>query len=81
MLVFMTNKGEMTAVSSGGAHLWQEYLQVSWPPADQNPDHVVPTLAAMALYTHAVPTTVLAAGTDHAGEGPSGASRRLWAGL
>ncbi|KAG2434923.1 hypothetical protein HYH02_012121 [Chlamydomonas schloesseri] len=66
MLVFMTNKGEMTAVSSGGAHLWQEYLQVSWPPADENPDHVVPTLAAMALYTHAVPTTVLAAGTDHA---------------
>ncbi|EFJ41247.1 hypothetical protein VOLCADRAFT_98769 [Volvox carteri f. nagariensis] len=66
MLVFLTNKGEMTAVTGTGSHLWQEYLQVSWPPADENPRHVVPTLAAMALYTHAVPTTVLAAGTEHA---------------
>ncbi|GLI67342.1 hypothetical protein VaNZ11_011416 [Volvox africanus] len=66
MLVFLTNKGEMTAVSGAGSHLWQEFVQISWPPADENPDHVTPTLAAMALYTHAVPTTVLAAGSDHA---------------
>ncbi|KXZ54830.1 hypothetical protein GPECTOR_4g901 [Gonium pectorale] len=66
MLVFMTNKGEMTAVSAAGSHLWQEYLPVSWPPADENPSHIVPTLAAMPLYTHAVPTTVLAAGETHA---------------
>jgi hypothetical protein len=29
MLLFLTNKGEMTAVSSAGQHLWQEYLQAS----------------------------------------------------
>lgn len=28
MLVFMTNKGEMTAANSAGAHLWQEFLPV-----------------------------------------------------
>lgn len=51
-------------LSPSGLLLW---LQVAWPPADENPNHVVPTLAAMALYTHAVPTTVLAAGVEHAG--------------
>ncbi|KAG2490863.1 hypothetical protein HYH03_010781 [Edaphochlamys debaryana] len=66
MLIFLTNKGELTAVNAVGQHLWQEYMPVYWPPEDENPDHVVPTLAAMALYVHAVPTVVLAAGTDHA---------------
>lgn len=28
MLVFLTNKGEMTAANSAGAHLWQEFVPV-----------------------------------------------------
>lgn len=32
MLVFLTNKGEMTAVSGAGSYLWQEYVQVGTMP-------------------------------------------------
>lgn len=41
--------------------------QVYWPSSEENGERVVPTLAAMALYRHAVPTVVLAAGAERAG--------------
>lgn len=53
--------------------------QVYWPAAEENGERVVPTLAAMALYRHAVPTVVLAAGTERAGgeQGRAGWRREL----
>lgn len=70
VLMFMTNRGEITAVSSKGSHLWQAFFPTAWAPRHGPGSLVpgahemaaVPTLKVMALRHHAWPTAVLAAG-------------------
>ncbi|MEW5319862.1 MAG: hypothetical protein WDW38_010982 [Sanguina aurantia] len=68
MLVFLSSKGEMTAVSSSGEPLWQLLFHIPWPASSPGggPQSVVPTLAPLPLHTHAVPSAILAAGSSGA---------------
>lgn len=69
IIVFNTNKGQMTAVNAKGQHLWQSFFPTTWPHASSQQGterKVVPTLAVMAMHRQAVPTTILAAGHEAA---------------
>lgn len=65
MLVFMKSNGEVGAYNYMGDLLWELDFNTQWSNQPGSPI-VKPTLAAMALYTHAIPTTILAAGADQA---------------
>ncbi|KAG1681506.1 hypothetical protein FOA52_014012 [Chlamydomonas sp. UWO 241] len=71
LVVFATSKGLLSAVNGRGDHVWANYFPSGWPAARGGDGGggggaVVPTLSVMALHRHAVPTTVLAAGSEAA---------------
>eukprot|EP00195_Chlamydomonas_chlamydogama_P008599 CAMPEP_0202890806 /NCGR_PEP_ID=MMETSP1392-20130828/1099_1 /ASSEMBLY_ACC=CAM_ASM_000868 /TAXON_ID=225041 /ORGANISM="Chlamydomonas chlamydogama, Strain SAG 11-48b" /LENGTH=667 /DNA_ID=CAMNT_0049574447 /DNA_START=241 /DNA_END=2241 /DNA_ORIENTATION=+ len=69
LLVFASNKGEVAAYNARGLHMWQNYYPTTWPHSstvDSDEQRVVPTLRALPLHRHAMPTTILAAGANSA---------------
>ena len=70
LVLFATSKGQVTAISATGRHLWQTaFPGAGWPHSSSEEAaevRVVPSLSVMALHKHGVPTTVLAAGRDAA---------------
>lgn len=68
LAVFLNSRGELTAYNWKGNRLWQEAVGSTWATHAAVQGGLSgtsePTLRAMALRTHAVPTVILAAG-DH----------------
>ena len=77
--VFLTSRGELTSYSSDGKQLWQVFTGMSWQPTPEHSrsaddisseygvsERAVPTLVPLALRKHAVPSTLLVAGSDSA---------------
>eukprot|EP00798_Chlamydomonas_sp_ICE-L_P026249 gene26249-17349_t len=69
LVVFATNRGEITAVNARGDPMWQVYQPTTWPHSqfvETDAVPVAPTLAPMSLHRHGMPTTILVAGSAHA---------------
>lgn len=64
LAVFLNSRGELTAYDARGGRRWQRHTQASWTNLHTDRVHArtVPTLAALRMHSHAVPTAVLAAG-------------------
>lgn len=70
LVIFATSKGQVSAISATGHHIWQtSFPGAGWPhsASDEAAEvRVVPSLSVMALHKHGVPTTILVAGQDAA---------------
>jgi len=64
LAVFLNSRGELTAFDAHGGKRWQAQSATAWlnHPGERRGQRVAPTLLAMPLHTHAIPTAVLAAG-------------------
>ncbi|KAL4452779.1 hypothetical protein ABPG75_008441 [Micractinium tetrahymenae] len=67
LAVFLNSLGELTAYSSEGDMEWQHYVGTIWhADEDEDAPDPVPTLRAMPLRPHSMPTVILAAGEEAA---------------
>jgi hypothetical protein len=62
--VFLNSFGDVTMYDAAGGKRWQRRSTATWANAEGElaGDRVEPTLALLPMRTHAVPTSILAAG-------------------